>query len=195
MTFRELAIRGVVLVEPRVFGDERGFFLETYHRERYVAGGIEPEFVQDNHSRSVGPILRGLHAQLRRPQGKLVRCVEGSIWDVAVDARPESSTFGRWVAEELSAANHRQLYLPPGMLHAFCVLTGPAQVEYKCTAPYDPQDEIGVIWNDADLGIAWPIEAPVLSAKDAALPPFAELRNRLRAGPSDTAAAVPAHRP
>jgi dTDP-4-dehydrorhamnose 3,5-epimerase len=186
MTFRELAIRGVVLVEPRVFGDERGFFLETYHRERYVAGGIEPDFVQDNHSRSVGPILRGLHAQRQRPQGKLVRCVEGSIWDVAVDARPESATFGHWVAEELSARNHRQLYLPPGMLHGFCVLAGPAQVEYKCTAPYDASDEVGVIWNDPELAIPWPIEAPVLSAKDAALATFADLRRLLSASPVAT---------
>ncbi len=178
MTFRPLDLPGVVLVEPRVFGDERGFFLETYHRQRYADGGIDVEFVQDNHSRSIGPILRGLHAQRRNPQGKLVRCVEGSIWDVAVDARPGSPTFGRWVAEELSAANHRQLYVPPGFLHGFCVLTSPAQVEYKCTALYDPSDEIGVIWNDPDLAIAWPVARPTLSTKDAALPTLRQVEAR-----------------
>lgn len=178
MTFRPLELPGVVLVEPRVFGDERGFFLETYHRERYADGGIDVEFVQDNHSRSIGPILRGLHAQRRNPQGKLVRCVEGSIWDVAVDARTGSPTFGRWVAEELSAANHRQLYVPPGFLHGFCVLASPAQVEYKCTALYDPSDEIGVIWNDPDLAIAWPVARPTLSAKDAALPTLRQIGAR-----------------
>lgn len=178
MTFRPLELPGVVLVEPRVFGDERGFFLETYHRERYADGGIDVEFVQDNHSRSIGPILRGLHAQRRNPQGKLVRCVEGSIWDVAVDARAGSPTFGRWVAEELSAANHRQLYVPPGFLHGFCVLASPAQVEYKCTALYDPSDEIGVIWNDPDLAIAWPVARPTLSAKDAALPTLRQIGAR-----------------
>ncbi len=178
MTFRPLDLPGVVLVEPRVFGDERGFFLETYHRQRYADGGIDVEFVQDNHSRSIGPILRGLHAQRRNPQGKLVRCVEGSIWDVAVDARPGSPTFGRWVAEELSAANYRQLYVPPGFLHGFCVLTSPAQVEYKCTALYDPSDEIGVIWNDPDLAIAWPVARPTLSTKDAALPTLRQIEAR-----------------
>ena len=180
MSFRPLDLPGVVLVEPRVFQDERGFFLETYHRARYAAGGIDVEFVQDNHSRSVGPILRGLHAQQRNPQGKLVRCVEGSIWDVAVDARPDSPHFGRWVGEELSAANHRQLYVPPGFLHGFCVLASPAQVEYKCTALYDATDEIGVLWNDPELAITWPVEQPILSPKDAALPTLRAVRARLR---------------
>ena len=172
------AIPGVVIVEPVVHGDSRGFFLETYHAQKHAALGIPGLFVQDNHSRSIGPILRGLHAQRRNPQGKLVRCVEGSIWDVAVDARPGSPAFGRWVAEELSAANHRQLYVPPGFLHGFCVLASPAQVEYKCTALYDPSDEIGVIWNDPDLAIAWPVARPTLSTKDAALPTLRQIEER-----------------
>jgi dTDP-4-dehydrorhamnose 3,5-epimerase len=177
MNFSRLALPDVILVQPRVFRDDRGFFLETYHRERYAAGGIDVDFVQDNHSRSLGPVLRGLHAQRHRPQGKLVRCVEGAIWDVAVDARPGSPTFGRWVGETLSAENHRQLFLPAGFLHGFCVLHGPAQVEYKCTTLYEPADEIGVRWDDPDLAIAWPLADPLLSAKDAALPRLKDLRD------------------
>ena len=141
---RELALPGVLLVEPVVHGDARGFFLETWHAEKYRAGGLDATFVQDNHSRSAAGTLRGLHAQLARPQGKLVRCVEGEIFDVAVDIRRGSPSFGRWVGERLSAANFRQLYVPPGYAHGFCVTAGPAQVEYKCTAFYDPADEIAI---------------------------------------------------
>ncbi len=171
MSFRPTEIPDVILVEPTVHGDERGFFLETYHQERYVRHGIAAPFVQDNHSRSTGPILRGLHSQRLRPQGKLVRCIEGRIFDVAVDIRRGSPHFMRWVGIELSASNYRQLWIPPGFAHGFCVLgDSPAQVEYKCTDFYDPTDELGIAWNDPDIGVQWPIESPLLSAKDQAWP-------------------------
>jgi dTDP-4-dehydrorhamnose 3,5-epimerase len=140
--------------------------------------------VQDNHSRSVARTLRGLHAQLRQPQGKLVRAVEGEIWDVAVDIRPASPTFRRWVGAALSADNFRQLWIPPGFAHGFCVLSEHAQVEYKCTAPYRREDEIGIAWDDPELAIAWPVEEPLLSAKDRAAPRLAELEAALAAAPA-----------
>lgn len=158
---------GVLIVEPMVFGDDRGFFLETYHEERYVEAGLPRRFVQDNHSRSAPGTLRGLHYQLRHPQGKLVRCVRGAILDVAVDVRRGSPTLGKWIGVELSEANHRQLYIPPGFAHGFCVPSVQSEVEYKCTDYYYPEDECGVIWNDPGLAIAWPVNAPLLSAKDA----------------------------
>jgi dTDP-4-dehydrorhamnose 3,5-epimerase len=179
MKFLPTELPGVVLIEPRVWGDERGFFLETYHLEKYGRGGIPDTFVQDNHSRSVGPILRGLHAQQKQPQGKLVRCVEGEIFDVAVDIRRGSPTFRRWVAANLSAHNHHQLWVPPGFAHGFCVIQSPAQVEYKCTALYDADDEFAIRWNDPELGIRWPLAAPVLSAKDALAPTLGEVMERL----------------
>jgi dTDP-4-dehydrorhamnose 3,5-epimerase len=179
--FTPLPLSGVVLVEPRVYRDDRGFFLETYRRDRYAEGGIPDLFVQDNHSRSVGPVLRGLHGQRSTPQGKLVRCIEGEIFDVAVDVRRSSPSFGRWVGEVLSAQNHRQLFMPAGFLHGFCVLHGPAQVEYKCTAFYDPGEEIGVVWNDTDLNIRWPVTDPLLSARDRALPTLREITGILPA--------------
>ncbi len=182
MTFTPTAIPDVVLVAPKVFRDDRGFFLETYHAERYAAGGIPATFVQDNHSRSSAGILRGLHAQQRQPQGKLVRAVEGEIFDVAVDIRLGSPTFGQWVGEILSADNFHQLWVPPGFLHGFLVLSPIAQVEYKCTAFYDPADELGVAWDDPEIGIAWPDVTPQLSAKDAVAPRLAAVRDRL---PSD----------
>lgn len=183
MNFRPTALAGVVIVEPDVHRDARGFFFESYHRDKYRRGGITAIFVQDNHSRSVARTLRGLHAQLRRPQAKLVRALEGEIFDVAVDIRPRSPTFGKWVGVELSAENFRQLYLPPGFAHGFCVLSASAQVEYKCSEIYDPEDEIGVIWNDPEVNIAWPQTDPLLSAKDRALPRLAEIVDRLAAAP------------
>jgi dTDP-4-dehydrorhamnose 3,5-epimerase len=176
---RPTALPEVLVVEPAVHGDERGFFLETYHRDRYRAAGIDAVFVQDNHSRSVGPILRGLHAQLRHPQGKLVRAVAGEIFDVAVDLRRGSPTFKRWVGETLSAANFRQLWVPPGFAHGFCVLGDAAEVEYKCTALYDRDDELTLAWNDPEIAIAWPLAEPVLSARDAAALRLAEVLDRL----------------
>lgn len=175
MQVHETALPGVLLVEPRVHRDHRGFFLETYHRSRYAEHGIDATFVQDNHSRSEGPILRGLHAQGRRPQGKLVRAVEGTIFDVAVDIRVGSPTFGRWVGYELSAENFHQLWVPPGFAHGFCLVSESAQVEYKCTDLYAPDDELTVLWNDPEIGVEWPVDEPILSAKDRAAPTLAEM--------------------
>jgi dTDP-4-dehydrorhamnose 3,5-epimerase len=171
---------GVLLVEPDVFADSRGFFLETYHSEKYGAVGIGP-FVQDNHSRSAGGTLRGLHLQLNRPQGKLVRVIEGEIFDVAVDVRRGSPTFGRWAAISLSAGNFRQCYIPPGFAHGFCVVTPIAQVEYKCTDLYDPASELGIAWNDPALGIAWPVRDPILSDRDRRNPTLHDVRDKLPA--------------
>jgi dTDP-4-dehydrorhamnose 3,5-epimerase len=162
----ETALEGVLVIEPRVFQDARGFFLETYHAQRYAAAGLDVTFVQDNHSRSRRNTLRGLHFQVSQPQGKLVRVIEGTIWDVAVDIRPDSPTFGQHVGVELSAENFRQIYVPPGFAHGFCVTTDVAQVEYKCTAYYDPADERGIAWNDPHLAIPWPVVDPVLSTRD-----------------------------
>lgn len=175
----ETELPGVRVVEPTVFGDSRGFFFESYNAERYRAAGIAATFVQDNHSRSVGPVLRGLHAQRTKPQGKLVRVLEGEIWDVAVDVRRGAPTFGKWLSVVLSAANFRQIYVPPGFLHGFCVLQSPAQIEYKVTDSWDPSDEIGVIWNDPELAVAWPVTAPLLSEKDRRLPRLSEIRDLL----------------
>lgn len=165
----------MLLIEPKVHSDHRGFFLETYHQAKYRDGGVAVAFVQDNHSRSGRGILRGLHAQGRRPQGKLVRAVEGTIFDVAVDIRQGSPTFGRWTGAELSAESFRQLWVPVGFAHGFCVVSENAQVEYKCTDFYDREDEIAVRWDDPGIGIEWPIDDPVLSEKDAAAPTLAEL--------------------
>jgi dTDP-4-dehydrorhamnose 3,5-epimerase len=179
MRIVESPLPGVLLVEPDVFRDARGFFLETYNERAFAQAGLAVRFVQDNHSRSVRGTLRGLHAQRRRPQGKLVRAVRGSIYDVAVDIRPGSATFGKWTASTLTAEDFRQMYVPPGFAHGFCVLTDAAEVEYKCTDFYDRSDEIGVRWNDPDLAIDWPVAEPILSAKDAALPTLAQLRDLL----------------
>lgn len=169
----------VVVVEPDVYVDGRGFFVETYHAERYREHGIDASFVQDNHSRSVAGTLRGLHLQLHRPQGKLIRVIEGEIFDVAVDVRRGSPTFGRWVAVTLTAENFKQCYIPPGFAHGFCVVSAIAQVEYKCTDVYDPASEIGVAWNDPALGISWPVSEPILSSRDSHHPTLAELAGQL----------------
>lgn len=166
MDVHQTALPGVVIIEPRVFRDERGFFLETWHARRYAEAGLDLAFVQDNHSRSRRDTLRGLHFQRERPQGKLVRAIGGEIFDVAADVNPMSPTYGRWVGVVLSADNFRQLYVPPGYAHGFCVVSEEAEVEYKCTAFYDPADETGVMWNDPVLGIEWPTHSPVLSGRD-----------------------------
>lgn len=176
MEFRRLELPEVILVVPDVHRDARGFFLETYHARKYREGGIDATFVQDNQSRSRRGTLRGLHAQLRSPQGKLVRAAQGEIFDVAVDIRPGSPTFGKWVGATLTAANAEQLWVPPGFGHGFCVLSDEADVEYKCTALYDPTDEIAIRWNDPTIGIRWPLAEPVLSARDQAAKPLAECR-------------------
>jgi dTDP-4-dehydrorhamnose 3,5-epimerase len=180
MRVERLAIPDVRVVEPALFADARGHFFEAWHWDRYREAGIPEQFVQDNQSRSVRGVLRGLHAQRRRPQAKLVRAVVGEIFDVAVDARTESPTFGRWVGVVLSAENRRQCYLPAGFLHGFCVLSDVAEVEYKCSVPYEPDDDIGVIWNDPDLAVGWPVTTPILSARDAALPRFVDVFGRPR---------------
>ncbi|MCK6557361.1 dTDP-4-dehydrorhamnose 3,5-epimerase [Candidatus Binatia bacterium] len=179
MKFIPTALPEVIVVEPDVFRDPRGFFLETYHAQKYRDGGIAATFVQDNHSRSVRGTLRGLHAQIGSPQGKLVRVLQGEVYDVAVDVRRGSPTFGRWVAVTLSAENFRQCYIPVGFVHGFCVTSEVAEVEYKVTNLYDPASEITVIWNDPAIGIPWPIAEPVLSVKDARGLPLAELNDRL----------------
>ena len=179
LRFIDTELAGVILIEPRVFRDDRGFLLETFHEQKYTEGGIPGPFVQDNHSRSVANTLRGLHAQRLRPQGKLVRAVEGEIWDVAVDIRRGSPTFGRWVGFELTADNFRQLYIPPGFAHGFCVLSDLAQVEYKCTRLYDPSDQLAIAWDDPRLAIQWPFEAPMLSIQDAAAPTLDEVEELL----------------
>lgn len=183
MQVRETALAGALVIEPRVFHDPRGFFLETYHAGRYAAAGIEGPFVQDNHSRSQRGTLRGLHFQWRRPQGKLVRVIEGAIFDVAVDIREGSPTFGRWVGLTLSAENFLQFYVPPGFAHGFCVTSDVAQVEYKCTDLYDPEGEGGIAWNDPDLAITWPVEVPILSGRDERHPTLAQKYGRGPTGP------------
>jgi dTDP-4-dehydrorhamnose 3,5-epimerase len=175
----ETELPGVLIVEPDVYRDPRGFFLEGYHQAKYAALGIPGPFVQDNHSCSCRGTLRGLHAQLAHPQGKLVRVVEGEVFDVAVDIRVGSPSFGRFAAVTLSGENFRQAYIPPGFAHGFCVLSPRAHFQYKCTAHYDPGDELTVRWDDPDLAIPWPIEAPLLSPKDGAAPRLREVVDRL----------------
>jgi dTDP-4-dehydrorhamnose 3,5-epimerase len=177
--FAETAIPGVIVVEPTVHRDERGFFLESWHLERYRAHGIPDTFVQDNHSRSARGVLRGLHAQSPGWQGKLVRCIAGTVWDVAVDVRLGSPTWGRHVALELSAQGFQQIYVPPGCLHGFVVTGESAEVEYKCTLPYDAAADFGVRWNDPELAIPWPVAQPVLSGKDRSAPLLRDVRDRL----------------
>jgi len=169
-------LSGVLIIEPKVFGDHRGFFKETYQSERYAEAGITLPFVQDNHSRSQKGVLRGLHLQKTRPQGKLVSCTRGVVYDVAVDVNPQSETFGQYVGVELTEDNHRQLWIPPGYAHGFCVLSDVADFQYKCTDLYFPEDEGGLIWNDSEVGIDWPIDQPVLSDKDQKLPTLAQIR-------------------
>jgi dTDP-4-dehydrorhamnose 3,5-epimerase len=169
MKVLETKLSGVLIIEPDVYRDERGFFLESYNLNRYAKiPGLDVPFVQDNHSHSKKGVLRGLHFQRRHPQGKLVRVVKGRVWDVAVDVNPDSMTFRQWVGVELTDANHLQFYIPPGYAHGFCVLSDSADFEYKCTDFYNPGDEVGLLWNDPDLAIDWPIDQPILSARDAA---------------------------
>ena len=176
MKVTQTALPGVIIIDPKVHGDERGFFVETFQLERYrELVGITSPLVQDNHSRSRRGVLRGLHMQKSRPQGKLVQVASGEVFDVAVDVAPKSPTFRRWVGTILSDTNLRQLWIPPGYAHGFVVLSEFADYEYKCTEYYDPSTETGVIWNDPDLKIAWPCANPTLSDKDRRLPTLAEL--------------------
>jgi len=175
MKFTATAIRDVLLIEPKVFEDPRGFFMETYRRDAFAAQGINADFVQINHSQSVRHTLRGLHYQVGHPQGKLVRVLRGKVFDVVVDIRFGSPTFGRWITEILSARNKKQLFVPVGFAHGFCVLSDEAEFLYYCTDYYHPQGEKGIIWNDPDLAIPWPTPEPLLSEKDRCNPRFRDI--------------------
>ena len=176
--FERLQIPDVILVKPRVFPDGRGFFMETYRRSDFVAAGISGEFVQDNNSRSTKGVLRGLHYQMQpTAQGKLVRVLFGRVFDVAVDLRKGAPTYGKWVGVTLSAENRQMVYVPPWCAHGFCVLSEEAEVEYKATNEYAPEHEAGIIWNDPDVGIEWPVRAPILSARDRSWPSLSQAEN------------------
>lgn len=173
MKVTETSLRGVLLIEPTVHGDDRGFFMETYHLEKFQDAGIVETFVQDNHSRSARGVLRGLHYQQPNPQGKLVRCTRGALFDVAVDIRAGSPQFGSWFGAELSEENRLMLWIPPGFAHGFCAVSPVADLVYKCTALYDAANDRSIAWNDPAIGIRWPLSSPVLSSKDAAAPTLA----------------------
>jgi dTDP-4-dehydrorhamnose 3,5-epimerase len=179
MNIIKTELEGILVIEPRVFTDERGFFFESHSAARYAEAGLPERFVQDNHSRSAPGTIRGLHYQLRHPQAKLVRVIRGAVFDVAVDVRRGSPTFGRWVGLELSAENKRQCFIPAGFAHGFFVPTEVSEVEYKCTAYYAPDDQHGVIWNDPSIGIPWPVERPILSEQDAKYGPLTPTRKDL----------------
>jgi dTDP-4-dehydrorhamnose 3,5-epimerase len=177
MNISHSKLKGCVIIEPRVFGDDRGFFLETFQAVRYEQeAGIGLPFVQDNHSRSSRGVLRGLHFQKTKPQGKLVRVVRGEVYDVAVDIREGSATFGEWEGVTLSEDNKKQFWVPPGFAHGFVVLSDTADFEYKCTDYYDPSDEGCILWSDPDLDIPWPISNPALSTKDKSAKRLVDLR-------------------
>ena len=172
----ETSLPGVLIIEPKIFPDARGFFVETYNKDRYVNNGILPEFVQDNLSFSTRGVLRGLHYQNPHAQGKLVYVLQGEVWDVAVDIRRDSPQFGQWTAVTLSSENKKQFYIPPGFAHGFCVLSETALFTYKCTDLYHPECDGGVQWDDPTIAIQWPISDPILSDKDRNLPLLGELR-------------------
>jgi dTDP-4-dehydrorhamnose 3,5-epimerase len=178
MRFTPTRLSEVVLVEPKVFGDPRGFFMETWHAKKFADGGIDAQFVQDNHSSSSQWVLRGLHYQLRHTQGKLVRVTQGEVFDVAVDVRKSSPTFGQWAGEYLSAANRRMLWVPPGFAHGFLVVSERVEFLYKCTDFYDPSSEQTLLWNDPEIGIEWPLPSgvtPIVSDKDRVGAPLAQV--------------------
>ncbi len=174
MRFVETELPGVTVIEPDVFRDDRGFFLESWRADKYAAGGISVTFVQNNHSRSVRGTLRGLHAQRNRPQGKLVRVLAGTVFDVVVDIRRGSPTWLKWLSFELSAENFRQVYVPPGYAHGICVVSQVADLEYQCTDFYDVSDELGIAWNDSSISVVWPVAEPLLSNKDRAAAALAD---------------------
>lgn len=175
------SLPGVLIIEPDVYRDERGFFLETYHEQKYLALGIQDRFVQANHSRSIRNTLRGLHLQIGRAQAKLIRVLQGEIFDVAVDVRLGSPTFGQWMSVSLTADNFRQCFIPAGFAHGFSVVSESADVEYMCSDVYDRAAEIGIAWNDPSIGIAWPVAEPLLSSRDRSNPPLHALRDCLPA--------------
>ena len=175
MQIIETGVPGLVVVEPAVFGDQRGFFMESWHASRYESHGLPNKFVQSNVSKSGAGVVRGLHYQHPNPQGKLVSVLEGRIFDVGVDIRPDSPTFRQWVGTELTAENHRQMYIPEGFAHGFCVLGDSALISYLCTAEYDAECDAGIAWDDPDIGIDWPVETAQLSAKDQVAPKLADI--------------------
>ena len=175
MKIIETPLEGLLIIKPRIFGDDRGFFYETYHRQRYRECGIDRNFVQDNISFSVKGTLRGLHFQIKTPQAKLVQALSGEIYDVVVDIRPVSATYGQWFGINLSEQNKYQLFIPEGFAHGFCVLSKNAHFFYKCSAYYDPQDEGGILWSDQTLAIDWPIKNPIISGKDCQWPELSDL--------------------
>jgi dTDP-4-dehydrorhamnose 3,5-epimerase len=175
----DTGIDGLVLVEPEVHGDERGFLVETFRDDAWRELGIETDFVQENHSRSGRDILRGLHFQTTPGQAKLVRCLRGRIWDVAVDLRRESPTYGKWEGHELDDERHRQYFVPVGFAHGFCVLSDTADVAYKLSSRYDPAAEAGIAWDDPDVGVEWPVAEPQLSERDRTAPRLAEVAGEL----------------
>ena len=175
MEITKTKLPGVLVIKPALFGDSRGCFKETYNKRRYYEAGIDMPFVQDNFSVSQEGVIRGLHIQVKKPQGKLVWCSDGRVLDVVADINPHSSTFGQHICVELSDDNHLQIWVPPGFAHGFCVLSPLAKFQYKCTEFYDPKDESGVIWNDPDLSIKWPAVDPVISKKDSKLPTLKNL--------------------
>ena len=175
MKVENTKLPGVVVITPQVFGDDRGFFMETYNAAKTAGKGVPEVFVQDNHSRSTQGVLRGMHFQYPQWQGKLVRAISGEIFDVAVDMRSDSETFGKWFGVHLNDENKQQLYVPPGFAHGFCVTSEIADVAYKCTSDYQPNQDTGFHWNDPEVGIEWPIENPVLSEKDSTLDSFAKI--------------------
>ena len=179
MTVTDTPLPGLKIVQPVVYRDERGFFVEAYHQRRYAQAGLHATFVQDNHSRSTKGTLRGLHMQLTSPQAKLVRAVLGEVFDVAVDVRVGSPTFGRWFGVHLTADRFTQVFVPEGFAHGFAVISDVAEVEYKCSAFYDAADEIAIRFDDPTIGVAWPVGAPILSRRDAAAPALAEVIDRL----------------
>ena len=172
MEFIQLSIPDVILIKPTLFEDRRGFFMESYHIDKFNSGGIKCNFVQDNYVRSVYNTLRGLHFQIKYPQAKLLRCLKGKVFDVAVDIRQDSPSYGKWVGEELSEDNKYQLFIPEGFAHGYYVISDTAEISYKCSEIYHPEYEQGIIWNDQEIGINWPEKNPLLSVKDQSLPLF-----------------------
>ncbi len=177
ISLRQTSLPGVVIIEPKVFSDERGFFMESFNASDFEDAGLPTKFAQDNHSRSVQGVLRGLHYQYPTWQGKVVRVLVGKVFDVAVDIRRMSPNFGHWFGTELTSENHKQLYVPPGFAHGFCVLSPVAEMVYKTTKRYEATEDAGILWNDPDIAIKWPIDHPILSPKDANAPRLSELPN------------------
>ena len=181
MEFVQTEIQDVILVKPTVIEDHRGFFMESYHIEKFKLGGIDCTFIQDNHAKSVQNTLRGLHFQVKYPRAKLFRCLKGQVFDVAVDIRKDSSYYGKWVGEELSEDNKNQLFIPKGFAHGYYVMSKTAEIAYKCSEIYHPEDEQGIVWNDPAIGIGWPCNTPILSDRDRNLPPLKDLHESVNA--------------